>query len=115
MRYHSISVVKCVHGNAMFYHGCIKPVLTTDNCYIDKPMNFYSNQYFFEHNAWSAFRHAFRMQITYKSGKITLMLIFPPQSGENVMFQVQNISEWKHFPNRLRKYLFIRTNFWVQR
>ena len=96
----------------MFYHGCVKPVFTIDNCYIDKPMNFYSNRHFFEHSAWSAFRHAFRMHITYKSGKITLTLIFPPQCGENVMFQAQNILEWKHFSNRLRKYLFIRANFW---
>ena len=66
----------------------VKTVLTVGNYYTDKPMNFYSNQYVFEHNAWFAFCLIFRMQVTYKSSKMTLMLSFPPQSWKNVMFHV---------------------------
>ena len=39
---------------------------TTDNCPIDRPINFYSKSYVFEHNERFTFCHVLRMSVTYE-------------------------------------------------
>ena len=48
-------------------HGCMKPVITTDN-YYDRPLTFYLKQHVFEQNAWLYFCDVFGMSVTYKIG-----------------------------------------------
>ena len=43
---------------------------------IERPINFHLKWYFLKHNLWFAFCHVIRMSVTYKLGRITLMLFF---------------------------------------
>ena len=64
------------------HHGCVKHGFTIANYFFDKPINFYSNRHDFEHNAWFAFYHAFRVSLTHKIGKNDFYGNFYPNSLE---------------------------------
>ena len=66
------------------HHRCIKPGFTIANYSADKPINFYSNRNDFEHNAWFAFYHVFRVSLTYKTGQNDFDGNFYPNSPEKI-------------------------------
>ena len=78
--YINVKILQCL--KVRLTYRCIKLGFTSDNYPVDRPNYFYSKWHAFEHYAWFAFGHVYRMPINCKIAHNYFAAIFLSDSPE---------------------------------